>query len=281
LDKCYIPITFTLSNFDKPLSIDLDVFSTVIGLKRSENFVFVPPKGTMRAGLATLGLTDEKNTSIPSSELVNLQVFLPPSGEVTADDSVDKSLSETSVQHGIILTQKVVETQPAKEPVATANITQSLDASDSAEEQGNQLKPTDAKKHVIEQNVKEEVEVAELNSMGDVIFEQQMDEYDQNQNVLDDDNQITFLGPMYVDMGTDSNVFEVKTVSRSFSVIQEDAALDKADSDLVSIPDDTIDSVDGFDVVDSDTYDNMNSEPKVNLSTSEEASADHLLDYSD
>ncbi|GKF78455.1 hypothetical protein Tco_0234023, partial [Tanacetum coccineum] len=61
---------------------------------------------------------------------------------------------------------------------------QSLDASDSAEEQGNQLKPTDAKKHVIEQNVKEEVEVAELNSIGDVIFEQLMDEYDQNQNVV-------------------------------------------------------------------------------------------------
>nr|GEY91199.1 hypothetical protein [Tanacetum cinerariifolium] len=192
------------------------------------------------------------------------------------ENTVLNQTKDFSNYYGIIPTQQVAETQPAEEPVATANITRSLDAFKSAEEQGNQPKPTDAEKHVIEQNVEEKVKVAELNSMGDVIFEQLMDEYDQNQSVLqieheipydtksgiklikryqlpqlDDDDQITFLGPMYIDMDIDSNVFEVKTVFESFSVIQEDAALDKADSDLMC------------------------------LSKSEEASTDHLLDYLD
>ncbi|GKF36592.1 hypothetical protein Tco_0113350 [Tanacetum coccineum] len=57
-------ITFTLSHFDKPLSFDLDVFSTVIGLERSEDFVSIPPKETVKAGLESLGLTDENNTSL-------------------------------------------------------------------------------------------------------------------------------------------------------------------------------------------------------------------------
>ncbi|GKC67027.1 RNA-directed DNA polymerase, eukaryota [Tanacetum coccineum] len=241
LDKCYITITFTLSNFDKPLSIDLDVFSTVIGLKRNENFVSVPPKETMRAGLATLGLTDEKNTSIPSSELVNLSLLkmryfspkwrvlmqyilgdaylnenlktfkphhitilsfkpkfenevpltahmckvanLSPepikylihsSEDVNTDDTTDKSLSGTTVQS---VTQskapidkktkrkriptsskpeasKIVRespskeqttnSQPAEEPMVTTDITQSLGASELAEEQGNQPKTAEA-----------------------------------------------------------------------------------------------------------------------------------------
>ncbi|GJU97724.1 retrovirus-related pol polyprotein from transposon TNT 1-94 [Tanacetum coccineum] len=53
-------ISFTLSCFDKTLFFDLSVFSSVIGLKPSENCVSVPPKETVKAGLATLGLFDEK-----------------------------------------------------------------------------------------------------------------------------------------------------------------------------------------------------------------------------
>ncbi|GJT89647.1 hypothetical protein Tco_1078492 [Tanacetum coccineum] len=40
-------ITFTLSNFDKPLSFNLDDFSSNIGLKFSENYVSIPPKETI------------------------------------------------------------------------------------------------------------------------------------------------------------------------------------------------------------------------------------------
>ncbi|GKG40935.1 hypothetical protein Tco_0470147, partial [Tanacetum coccineum] len=98
------------------------------------------------------------------------QSLIPPSREVNADDSVDKSLSRTSVQpvtqpkaptdmnskkNGIspsskpkssykvrvILPKKqVAETQHAEETVATADATKSLDASESAEEQVNQPK---------------------------------------------------------------------------------------------------------------------------------------------
>ncbi|GJZ64329.1 retrovirus-related pol polyprotein from transposon TNT 1-94 [Tanacetum coccineum] len=64
-------ISFTLSHFDKPLSFNLDVFSTVIRLKRSENCVLIPAKETVKAGLETLGLIDKNNTSLSSSDLIN------------------------------------------------------------------------------------------------------------------------------------------------------------------------------------------------------------------
>ncbi|GJZ76661.1 hypothetical protein Tco_0641333, partial [Tanacetum coccineum] len=83
-----------------------------------------------------------------------IKSLIPPSGEVNADDSADKSSSETSVQpvtqpkaptdkkprkkkipsstkpksskqvRDVPPKKQVVETQPAEEPVATANITQ-------------------------------------------------------------------------------------------------------------------------------------------------------------
>ncbi|GJX30845.1 retrovirus-related pol polyprotein from transposon TNT 1-94, partial [Tanacetum coccineum] len=111
-------------------------------------------------------------------------------------------------------------TQPAEEPVATGDITQSLDASESADEQGNQPKTIDAKK-VHEHNVEEEVKGAGLSSIGYVTFEQLINEYDQKQSVVQnmhespydteseikvvkrfqppqtsDEDQITFLGPV-------------------------------------------------------------------------------------
>ncbi|GJZ99220.1 hypothetical protein Tco_0671771 [Tanacetum coccineum] len=64
-------ITFTLLHFDKPLSFDLDVFSSVIGLKPSEDCVSVPPKETVKVGLATLGLFDKKDTSLTPTDLIN------------------------------------------------------------------------------------------------------------------------------------------------------------------------------------------------------------------
>ncbi|GKC79089.1 hypothetical protein Tco_1129863, partial [Tanacetum coccineum] len=62
-------ITFTLSSFDKPLSFNLDDFSTIIGLKCSENFAPLSPKETVRAALATLGLADEKDPQLLSTDL--------------------------------------------------------------------------------------------------------------------------------------------------------------------------------------------------------------------
>ncbi|GJV16232.1 hypothetical protein Tco_1361555 [Tanacetum coccineum] len=61
----------SLSCFDKPLSFNLDEFSSIIGLKYCENYAPSPPKETVRARLATLRLVDEKDTSISSTDLVN------------------------------------------------------------------------------------------------------------------------------------------------------------------------------------------------------------------
>ncbi|GJS54365.1 hypothetical protein Tco_0627727 [Tanacetum coccineum] len=64
-------ITFTLLHFDKPISFDLDTFSSVIGLDHSDECVHVPPKEVVKAGLATLGLVDDDHLSISSSALIN------------------------------------------------------------------------------------------------------------------------------------------------------------------------------------------------------------------
>ncbi|GJW73864.1 reverse transcriptase domain-containing protein [Tanacetum coccineum] len=56
----------------------------------------------------------------------------------------------------------------------------------------------------------------------------------------DDEDQITFLGPVYNEMDTDPNMFTVKTISGSLSIVQEDVDPDKADSNLVSMPEDDI-----------------------------------------
>ncbi|GJY57120.1 hypothetical protein Tco_0456235 [Tanacetum coccineum] len=62
-------ITFTLSNFEKPLSYNRDEFTSVIGINYSENYVSIPTKETLRAGLATMGLVDENNPDISSTSL--------------------------------------------------------------------------------------------------------------------------------------------------------------------------------------------------------------------
>ncbi|GJW39412.1 hypothetical protein Tco_0065257 [Tanacetum coccineum] len=64
-------ITFTLTNFDKPISFNLDDFPSINGLNYSDNYVSIPTKETVRAGLATLGLINEKNPDLSSTTLVN------------------------------------------------------------------------------------------------------------------------------------------------------------------------------------------------------------------
>ncbi|GJU89571.1 hypothetical protein Tco_1301994 [Tanacetum coccineum] len=56
-------ITLTLLHISKTLSFDLDNFSSDIGLEPSDDCVFVPPKETVKAGPATLGLVDEDHPS--------------------------------------------------------------------------------------------------------------------------------------------------------------------------------------------------------------------------
>ncbi|GJT03946.1 hypothetical protein Tco_0838408 [Tanacetum coccineum] len=134
------------------------------------------------------------------------QSLIPPSGEVNADDTADKSLSRASVQPvtqpkaptdlktkkkrippsskpkspykvRVILPKKqVTETQHAEVTVATADATQSLEASESAEEQVNQPIAAEAEK-VLDQKVEETVHESGFVAMEDVTFEQIIDEF--------------------------------------------------------------------------------------------------------
>ncbi|GJV63599.1 hypothetical protein Tco_1474427 [Tanacetum coccineum] len=102
-------ITFSLSNFEKPLSFNCDEFTSVIGLNYNEKYVSIPTKETVRAGLATLGLVDENNSGISSTSLdldvdigniifFDLVAKLLNGKNVNVDDTADKPLSEASVQ---------------------------------------------------------------------------------------------------------------------------------------------------------------------------------------
>ncbi|GKA53740.1 retrovirus-related pol polyprotein from transposon TNT 1-94 [Tanacetum coccineum] len=76
-------ITFTLSHISKTLYFDLDTFSFNVGLKPSDDCVYVPPKETVKADLATLGLVNEDHPSFSSSTLINsslmkVKYFSPP-----------------------------------------------------------------------------------------------------------------------------------------------------------------------------------------------------------
>ncbi|GKC71627.1 hypothetical protein Tco_1117510 [Tanacetum coccineum] len=173
-------ITFSLSWWDKPLSFTQDEFISAIGLPIFKDVVPLPPKETVRAGLATLAsevpLTSHMLKVAKLSEEPE-QSLIPPSGEVNADDTADKSLSRASV---VILPKKqVAETQHAEVKVATADATQSLEASESAEEQVNQPRAAEAKM-VLDQKVEETVQESGFVALEDVTFDSSYDKDDQD-----------------------------------------------------------------------------------------------------
>ncbi|GJS41482.1 hypothetical protein Tco_0566525 [Tanacetum coccineum] len=64
-------ITFLLSWWDKPMSFTQDEFISAIGLPICKDVVPLPPKETVRAGLATLGSFDKDKPTLSSIVLVN------------------------------------------------------------------------------------------------------------------------------------------------------------------------------------------------------------------
>ncbi|GJX79479.1 retrovirus-related pol polyprotein from transposon TNT 1-94, partial [Tanacetum coccineum] len=71
VDDATKDISFSLSLFENQLSFTRFDFLTAIGLTNSKTVVPLPPKGTVRAGLATLGLADKDKPSFTSTELNN------------------------------------------------------------------------------------------------------------------------------------------------------------------------------------------------------------------
>nr|GEU51671.1 retrovirus-related Pol polyprotein from transposon TNT 1-94 [Tanacetum cinerariifolium] len=64
-------ITFLLSWVDEPLSFTQKEFTSAIGLPVCKNHVPLPPKETVRDGVATLGLSDKDKPTLSSTFLVN------------------------------------------------------------------------------------------------------------------------------------------------------------------------------------------------------------------
>nr|GEV38925.1 retrovirus-related Pol polyprotein from transposon TNT 1-94 [Tanacetum cinerariifolium] len=161
-------ISFTLSHFEKTLSFDLDTFSSIIGLKPSDDCVPFPPKETVKDGLETLGIVDEEHPSLTSTDLINSSPvkmkYFSPTWKVLMQI---ESSSFTQATHP----------QQAKEFVATADATKSLDASESAEEQENQPKTAETEKKII--------------NMGSGTIDMIMDDSDSGLHSMPDDDLLT------------------------------------------------------------------------------------------
>nr|GEU49009.1 hypothetical protein [Tanacetum cinerariifolium] len=153
-------ISFTLLNFDKPLSFDLDVFSSVIRLKPSENCVSLPLKETLITSLATLGLTNEKNPSLSSTTLINLSLPVTQPKALTNLKPKKKRIPHSSKPKSskqvrdVPTKKKVTKTKAAEETVATADITKNIDASESVEESENQPQTAEFEKGMILKGLK-------------------------------------------------------------------------------------------------------------------------------
>ncbi|GKE65826.1 hypothetical protein Tco_1519987 [Tanacetum coccineum] len=64
-------ITFSLSNFEKPLSFNRDIFASVVGLEYSKEYVSLPDHEAMKDAIATLGLSDDKEPEMTSKEVAH------------------------------------------------------------------------------------------------------------------------------------------------------------------------------------------------------------------
>nr|GEV23459.1 hypothetical protein [Tanacetum cinerariifolium] len=125
-------ITFTLSNFDKPLSFNRDDFSSNTGLKYIENYVSTPTKETDHC--ATLQPVGQSKASIDKRSKKKKN---PSSSKPKTSKIVKESQSE----------KLVTNTQHVKESVATTDAIKSREAFKSKEELRNQPKPVDAEKN--------------------------------------------------------------------------------------------------------------------------------------
>nr|GFB06351.1 hypothetical protein [Tanacetum cinerariifolium] len=200
------------------------------------------------------------------------QSLIPPSKEVNADDTVDKSLFRASVQpvtqskaptnlkttkkrippsskpkspnkvKVILPKKKVTETQHIEVTVATADATKSQVASELEEGQGNHPSATKAEKDTRFIAMEE---VAEDQYLEILVVEQLLDEADKLIKAVQD----TLESPY----NTESEIKVVKSfLTSNFSKLQ-----DVSDSDLQSMLDDDLGSVSGFEDADSnDTHEN-------------------------
>nr|GEV18103.1 retrovirus-related Pol polyprotein from transposon TNT 1-94 [Tanacetum cinerariifolium] len=198
---------------DHILKGDIELYFVPIDLQLADIFTkplvkpsftrLVAELGTVRAGLATLGLADKDKPYLTSTVLVKslplklkyfspiwkifmqyivkclggMQSLLPPSGEVNVDDAADKSLSSTFVQP-IIQPKAPTAKNPKKKKISSSTQPKSLEASILTEVQDNQPKATDATK-----------EKAEEQSLEFPSVEQLLDEVDNHNKAVQESSE--------------------------------------------------------------------------------------------
>ncbi|GKD45984.1 hypothetical protein Tco_1270629, partial [Tanacetum coccineum] len=223
-------IIFTLSCFDKPLSFNLDVFSTVIELKPSENCVSVPPKETVKAGLATLGLFDKKHPNLSPTNLINsspVKINLHPK---TGKPERKENISYTRflcliMEHLLKDTYKnddLKSLKPHNTTTTTFKPTFKNEVPLTAHiYKVDELSPDPHQVFapslwgVLDHTINEKVKDAGIKSIRDLIFEQVMDEYDQKNSTAEEQPECPY--------DTESKIkfiksFKVATISGSLSI---------------------------------------------------------------
>nr|GEX19534.1 hypothetical protein [Tanacetum cinerariifolium] len=274
VDETAKTITFLLSSIEKPLTFTQDEFIFSISLPICRNAIHLPPKETVRTGIATLGLFYKDKPSLSSTDFINSsplkikyfsptwKIFMLYIVKCLAKEEESHTFFQTKVfiKVGVILPKKqVTKTQRAEETVAAAGASQSLGASESAEDQVNQIQKGAANgdpflhyEFTFSTNTfmqKNNVTQEKPKNPYDTELEIKIiKRFQPRQSV--DDAQITFLGvePSYFEYD------QTKSIKHGDS-----------DSGLCSMPDDDMVSLTGFET--SDSADNDSQEELRTLNT--------------
>nr|GEY41935.1 hypothetical protein [Tanacetum cinerariifolium] len=262
VDEATQTITFSLSSVEKPLSFTQDTFISTICLLVCTNVVPLPPKETVRVGLATLGLFDKDKPTLSSFVLVNSSPpkikYFTPTWRIFMQYIVKCLCGMQAASFQTYLASEVTFTahmlKVAKlfqEPEQSLILSfEKVNADDRADKSsfGTTVQPVTQPKAPTDLKLKkkkippsskpksshkEEVKKFSLESMEDITFDSIMDEIDQKNKAAEKPKS-----PFYTKS-------EIK-------IIQRDG---DSESGLRSMPDDDLVSLTGFETPDSaDNY---------------------------
>ncbi|GJX11394.1 hypothetical protein Tco_0201253 [Tanacetum coccineum] len=260
VDDATKDISFSLSLFENQLSFTRFDFLTAIGLTDSKTVMPLPPKGTIKAGLATLA----SSFQTPSVSEVSLtshmlkvaklskepdEYLILPSKEVNAKESPDKSQSGTNVQPlSLIPKHQLLRNLRRRKPHLQLN--QRLSHPCMKVDLCKNYTHSDSE---VPEKIVEKEEVAEEQTL-EIPSLEQLEEVDNHNQAV----QTTLESPY----DTESEIKVVKSFLTSHLSELHDQTMndyevsadiqDNSDSDIHSMPDDELRSVSEFKTVDSD-----------------------------
>ncbi|GJT58696.1 hypothetical protein Tco_1002229 [Tanacetum coccineum] len=256
-------ITFSLSWWDKPMSFTQDEFISAIGLPICKDVVPLPPKETLRAGLATLENCISNDLTLVKPHTITAASFQKPLAyEVALTSHMLKPVTQPKVPTDlkkkkkrilpsskpkspykvrVILPKKqVTKTQHAKVIVVIADATKSLVSSELAEEQVNQPSAAEAEKLM-----------DEVDKLKEAAQEKPESPYD-----------------------TESEIKIIK--SYQVNIVSGNEEREASDSGLRSMPDDDLVSLSGFDSQPSTDHDSKEGTATFHASVDMTAQSDPL-----